>query len=87
MSPLVFSPRVARLSYSRDNGAWIPLSAVLIVAVCTVSSRRLDVDALDGAVKGEGETDEEADANGGSGAGSVVAFCEKSVINEKSRDK
>jgi hypothetical protein len=57
-----------------------------MAAVCTVSSRGLEVNALDGAAKGEGETDEEADATGGNGAGSVVVFCEKSVINKKSRD-
>ena len=41
--------------YSRDNGVWLPLSAVKIAAS---SSRRLEVDSLDGAAKGEGETDE-----------------------------
>jgi hypothetical protein len=86
MSPLTISPGGAS---SRDNDAWLPLSAVLIAAVCAVSSRGCEVDALDGAANGEGETDEEADATGGSGAGIFdrvtefdVVLWEKIVINE-----
>jgi hypothetical protein len=70
MSPLAFSPGGARLSSSQDNGTWLPLSAVLFAASC---SRGLEVDALDGAAKGEGETDEEADAMWGRGAVSFVS--------------
>ena len=75
---------------SRPNDAWLPLSAVLIVAVCAVSSRGFDVDSLDGTAKGDGETDDDADATWawGKGAGIVVAFCEgeKNVISEESRN-
>ena len=55
------------------------LVRVEIVAVCAVSSRGLDVDALDGAAKGDGETDDDADATWawGRGAGIVVVFEEK----------
>jgi hypothetical protein len=59
MSPLVLGAGSAWLLSSRDDDAWLPLSAVLIAVSC---SRGLEVDALDGAANGEGETDEEADA-------------------------
>ena len=70
ISPLVFvlSPGgtgFARLSSSQDNGAWLPISVAEIIAACTVSSRGLVVDTLDGAGKGDGETDEEADTKWG----------------------
>ena len=80
------SARSASSSPSQDNNAWIPfkLSAVLIVAVCAVSSRSLDVDSLDGAAKGDGETDNNVDATcaWGRGADTVVVFVleKKSVI-------
>jgi hypothetical protein len=45
----------------------VTLFTVLVVAVCTASLRGLEVDALDRTAKGEGETDEEASATGGSG--------------------
>ena len=61
---------------SQPNEAWLPLSAVLIVAVCTVSSRGFDIDSLDGTAKGDGETDDDADAAcaWGRGADIVVVF-------------
>ena len=86
ISMLPPSARYASSSPSQDNNAWIPfkLSAVLIVAVCAVSSRSLDVDSLDGAAKGDGETDNNVDATcaWGRGAGTVVVFVleKKSVI-------
>ena len=66
----------ASSSSSRPNDAWLPLSAVLIVAVCAASSRGFDVDSLDGTAKGDGETDDDADATWAwvRGAGIVVAF-------------
>ena len=66
----------ASSSSSRPKDAWLPLSAVLIVAVCAVSSRGFDVDSLDGTAKGDGETDDDADATWAwvRGAGIVVAF-------------
>ena len=66
---------------SRPNDAWLPLSAVLIVAVCAVSSRCLDVDSLDGTAKGDGETDDDANATCGRGAGImvVVVFVRKAL--------
>ena len=81
--------RIYFVFVSRDNDAWLPLSAVLIVAVCAVSSRGLDVDSLHGTAKGDGETGD-ADAtcvrqrsrNRGRGR-----LCEKRVVNdEESRD-
>ena len=70
ISLLVFvvSPRgtgFARLLSSQDNGAWLPISAAEIIAVCTASSRGSVMDALDGAGKGDDETDEEADTKWG----------------------
>ena len=38
-------------SSSRDNGAWLHSSTVLIVAVCADSLRGFDVDYLDGKAK------------------------------------
>ena len=66
----------AASSSSRHNDAWLPLSAVLIVAVCAVSSSGFDVDSLDGTTKGDGKTDNDADATWawGRGAGIVVVF-------------
>ena len=61
-------------SPSRPNDAWLPLSAVLTVAVCAVSSLGFDVDSLDGTAKGDGETDDDADATWVRGAGIVVVF-------------
>ena len=54
----------ASSSSSRPNNAWLPLSAVLIVVVCADSSRGFDVDSLHGTAKGDGETDDDADATG-----------------------
>jgi hypothetical protein len=57
--------------------------------LCMVSSHGLEVDALDGAAKGEGETEEEADMTGGRAAGIFdratefdVVLWEKIVINK-----
>jgi hypothetical protein len=47
-----------------------------------LTSSGLKFNALDGAAKGEGETDEEA---GGSGAGCVVVFCEEKRYQQKNR--
>ena len=41
----------AWFSSSRDKGAWLPSSTVLIVAVCADSLRGFDVDSLDGKAK------------------------------------
>jgi hypothetical protein len=49
---------------------------------CMLTSSGLKFNALDGAAKGEGETDEEA---GGSGAGCVVVFCEEKRYQQKNR--
>ena len=77
-------------SSSRDNGAWLPSSAVLIVVVCVVSSRDFDADSLDGTAKGDGGTDDDANETWawGRGAGIVVVFVreKKSAINEESWD-
>ena len=77
-------------SSSRPKDAWLPLSAVLIVAVCAVSSRGFDVDSLDGTAKGDDETDDDADATWawGKRANIVVVFCEgeKNLIVEESRN-
>ena len=69
------------LSSSRPNDAWLPLSAVLIVAICAVSSQCLDVDSLDGTAEGDGETDDDANATCGRGAGImvVVVFARKAL--------
>ena len=73
----------ASSSSSRPNDAWLPLSEVLIVAVCTVSSRGFDVDSLDGTAKGDGETDDDADATWacyrGAGILVVVVFVRKAL--------
>ena len=47
-----------------------------MVVVCAVSSRDFDVDSLDGTAKGDGETDDDADATWvwGRGASIVVVF-------------
>ena len=54
----------ASSSSSRPNDAWLPLSAVLIAVICADSLRGFDVDSLDGTAKGDGETDDDADATG-----------------------
>ena len=73
----------ASSSCSRPNDAWLPLSEVLIVAVCAVSSRGFDVDSLDGTAKGDGETDDDADAMWACGRGAgivvVVVFVRKAL--------
>jgi hypothetical protein len=58
-------------SSSRDQSKWstAPFFAVEMAAVCSIScSRGLEVGALDGGAKGEGETDEEVDATGCEGS-------------------
>ena len=62
---------------------WFPLPAVEIVVVCTVSSCSSEVDTLDGAAKGDGESDDNTDVMWVRGVWRVVVLSERKERSSK----